>query len=967
MLTKTQTKLTSTNKTSPQKQLNQSLNGSLMRIIPDEKPLENEVDVSITIKDIKFGNKAVVDPEVTTIFGGSKLTWRVPFERPLDYTFNRVEDHMVFKFAVTSSGDLLGFIYLEIPQKFKSMKEFKLDDWFPVKRVETEETDLTKLENFVARMIINYKANRKIDLNAVFKGGLPRAERYEKMANTLKHKLQKINEAVDQYGDEGFKHLGEFEKKMLQKKIQLRNGDRTPTKKEKKEMPVNAQKNLFYAAKNILAKAETVNENTLNPKDLFSKPGEKVKVSNGNPDDYTDKLLKELAFTKKELIEAKQKLNQMEQGLLTVDNMEYKKRLDKLKDDILKEKAELTVQLKEQSNIYEHERTKLREEFEKERKDLIAQNEEILKVRANLDQRMKQTDDKETELLKQEETMKKRTDELENKERKFAETQINFLKEKEDLREAQEELEDIKQRLMLERQRIFAENEKYIYIKGDAEMREQQTKTREERLWEEKNAMNKEFDKRQNELDKQKELLQSQKKLLELEYKSLEEKRNELETKARDLNEERKNIKIENVRLWREKNSLNEEVREFMEWKKVVEQENKANQELLDKDYEYIDEQLQLIETNRREFDQLKDNLEHYEAYLEDQQRIQNEQQKRFYLIQKNFFEKLMTSELDVEELRHYAKKFGVDLDELEKASKENQKLQVAIEKQKETFRNHINSITTDVRKQSVMERRNTNAQRKASRIQGKPVAIGLDNMISIENDFKIKQEASDLLETLFMNACLDAMKRNDKSKDDTIVELRLKIEELENIMEKERKEAQKGKLAHYIINKTQQGEVEVKNSYTKESHEYNSIPKPRDAMHSRRSLISVDTLREPEKLQELKQDVLDLCDVSIDYIREQGVKTQNHEKAHERVKFIEHSKKVIKNIFKVLNTLHNSKRDFDNGVLNVMDKENEMLDHEIVRTRYEVKVKELVDYIKRIRDNIDFFNQNVDNDILTA
>lgn len=46
---------------------------------------------------------------------------------------------MVYKFAITSHDDLLGFIYLEIPQKFKYNTSFTIDDWFPVKQVETEE------------------------------------------------------------------------------------------------------------------------------------------------------------------------------------------------------------------------------------------------------------------------------------------------------------------------------------------------------------------------------------------------------------------------------------------------------------------------------------------------------------------------------------------------------------------------------------------------------------------------------------------------------------------------------------------------------------------------------------------------------------------------------------------------------------------------------------------------------------
>lgn len=39
----------------------------------------------------------------------------VPFSKGLGYSFPKVEQDMVFKYAVTSEGDLLGFLYLEIP------------------------------------------------------------------------------------------------------------------------------------------------------------------------------------------------------------------------------------------------------------------------------------------------------------------------------------------------------------------------------------------------------------------------------------------------------------------------------------------------------------------------------------------------------------------------------------------------------------------------------------------------------------------------------------------------------------------------------------------------------------------------------------------------------------------------------------------------------------------------------------
>ena len=45
---------------------------------------------------------------------------------------------MVFKFALLSNEILVGFIYLEIPDRYKVKKKFEIDDWFPIKEIETE-------------------------------------------------------------------------------------------------------------------------------------------------------------------------------------------------------------------------------------------------------------------------------------------------------------------------------------------------------------------------------------------------------------------------------------------------------------------------------------------------------------------------------------------------------------------------------------------------------------------------------------------------------------------------------------------------------------------------------------------------------------------------------------------------------------------------------------------------------------
>jgi len=40
---------------------------------------------------------------------------------------------MVFKFALSNQESVLGYIFITIPDKFKKIKKFKIDDWFPIK------------------------------------------------------------------------------------------------------------------------------------------------------------------------------------------------------------------------------------------------------------------------------------------------------------------------------------------------------------------------------------------------------------------------------------------------------------------------------------------------------------------------------------------------------------------------------------------------------------------------------------------------------------------------------------------------------------------------------------------------------------------------------------------------------------------------------------------------------------------
>ena len=115
---------------------------------------------------------------------------------------------MVFKFALLSSDILVGFIYLEIPERYKVKKKFEIDDWFPIKEIETENNH--EKENYLARVIIKYHAIKEYKIKDNLEANLALKKGYNLVVGDLKRKIKKIYDDIDNYEGEGMNHLENF-------------------------------------------------------------------------------------------------------------------------------------------------------------------------------------------------------------------------------------------------------------------------------------------------------------------------------------------------------------------------------------------------------------------------------------------------------------------------------------------------------------------------------------------------------------------------------------------------------------------------------------------------------------------------------------------------------------------------------------------------------------------------------------
>lgn len=66
------------------------------------------------------------------------------------------------------------------------------------------------------------------------------------------------------------------------------------------------------------------------------------------------------------------------------------------------------------------------------------------------------------------------------------------------------------------------------------------------------------------------------------------------------------------VRLEREKELVSKEKEAFLEWKKVIESEYERGKDELNRDFKYVEDQLNYLEVNRNQFEQMERKLEKY-------------------------------------------------------------------------------------------------------------------------------------------------------------------------------------------------------------------------------------------------------------------------------------------------------------------------------------------------------------------
>ena len=761
-----------------------------------------EARISISIKELKFSGRKVPGGEIIVLYRGEKKTVKVPFKKKLDFAFDRVEDEMVFKFAVASHGDLLGFIYLEIPQKFRTMKTFRLDDWFPVKQVEVDEDEVIKMQNFVARIIIDYKASRKLELNELFSAKIPREKVYKMLAKNLRSRIKTINDDVANFKDEGFKHLGDLELKLLEKRMEFntkRKNLGNLGQRGKKDL-LSTHKQTFYKGNAGPAEKKKKLKATSKVAEVFHKDtGKDVLLKGGDLEKQAEELLKELTKTKKDLVDKNQRIRGLMEGKMNVDNDQLRRKLEGLRTDLMKDKKAVAIKLKQQTKAIELEKKKLNEQHQNDMDECGEMKDEINDVMAEYQEKYRQLEKLEDEMQARRDATDENRKALRDRLKELDEEEVKMGDERKALGELEDELDQLRERMLLERQKIYKEAEKFSYDKGDISTKDKQLSLQQEILDSEREKLDKERDEVFDDIERRKADLEKMKNAVSSGSGGFNELKQEYTEKIADLINQQKENKKEEMRLKQEAKNLEKEKEEYDRLKGVADDEKEKDQKTLENDYDFIEQQMTDIDKKRKELDKVQRNLEEYQAFLKEQDASNKLEKARFMQERENFYQKVEMSEFNPDELMKIAKTHGMDLEVSEKAALLQEKREVELERKKNALRSTIVTLNKGNDEKEMNDRKKKMNDRRSTMVNRLSMTGQNLNALRMEHKFSNKQVVAKYLDGLFDEALAEKSSAERERKKDKMAELAAQIEEANRLLQETKAAVQKAKLDYFM------------------------------------------------------------------------------------------------------------------------------------------------------------------------
>jgi hypothetical protein len=334
--------------------------------------------------------------------------------------------------------------------------------------------------------------------------------------------------------------------------------------------------------------------------------------------------------------------------------------------------------------------------------------------------------------------------------------------------------------------------------------------------------------------------------------------------------------------------------------------------EEIEKDYQFLDQQHRLIEEQKTEMARMQETLTGFERNLEAQNRLQSEQQAKLNVFSKQLLTKLGMVEYEREDVKRMVEEFGRDLREWEQRLTDNQRITRELDKGRSSIRKSlsligekgINALNTPDRA-SLLERRNTKK---------------IHDIFKMEKSFQ--EEIRTEREGNFGSSPPREAEENART-----------IRDLQELV------------------KSQQQRI----------YELESSGAPRRATETVKTKSSVAVKGDPAdagRLQELQTEMEVIFEHKIQTFKASQPNRANPQKYAERIKAIESAQRTMRNVLVLLSQVNNLR-------VESLGVDGSIFDHEKLAADYEKKIADLIEFIQRVKDNTDFFNNNMDNEIL--
>lgn len=546
--------------------------------------------------------------------------------------------------------------------------------------------------SLVARVLINYEANCRLDPKE-YGNSNEAQEVMETPRGDFMTRMKKISKVANQGDKENTNYLDEVEKNILGRR---KGGPQAGSSTDKN-----------YSSRNFLATTAKPVKNTVPGRGALSKTShkklplgqsvtpeslyntyntEKGSASEVMPTDeqLMGRMANELNMSRQKIMELQNKLKALEEGQMTVDNLEFSKKLDGEREALNGERLSLLKEYAAKADLVEKERQRL----EKEKNTNVEEN---LRDKAELDSQRKELELQKLQQKALDDDMAARRDALVTQEAALRKQQKALEGEKKGVEEGQQELadyrvelEELKDRLLKERERLQQDKARAEGEREGLEHEIKALKTMKDGLEKEREKELKDVNKRKRELEMEEDRVKREGERVKNEDERVKRDKYRAEEEIKKYKTLCDDVEDEKLKLWQDRNSLNKEIKQFIEDRKSMESDLKWRQ----KELEQVDEELQ---EEAKQLEKQAEELEEFELELEAKQN-DLEARESLLLHEREDFSKLKLKFMDgliesgglahlTPELKQMAKNMGINVDELEQEKSKIESRKKEIEK----------------------------------------------------------------------------------------------------------------------------------------------------------------------------------------------------------------------------------------------------------------------------------------------